>query len=166
MRQLRAAVASEPLPPGLRTRCEALARERSATALARFGPWWRVRLVPVLLSVVVIIFGASAFFSIVTRHSDALLAAQLTADHSKCFRLFGPPDGTAADARNIERMLLEQYRLEDPRALVSADDDVQLVGARRCLYADGLVPHVMYACTVRMCRCSCWTAQREQPMIW
>ena len=93
-------------------------------ALARFGPWWRVRLVPVLLTVVVMIFGASAFFSIATRHSDALLAAQLTADHSKCFKLFGPPDGTAADAPNIERMLFEQVRLEDSRPIV--------VGRRRC----------------------------------
>ena len=134
----------EPLPPGLRTRCEALARERSATALARFGPWWRVRLVPVLLTVVVMIFGASAFFSVATRRSDVLLAAQLTADHSKCFKLLGPPDGTAAEAPNIERMLFEQYGWKIHVPSSSADDDVQLIGARRCLYGDGLVPHVMY----------------------
>lgn len=134
----------ETLPPGLRTRCEALARERSAAQLARFGPWWRVSLVPVLLTVVVMIFGASAFFSVATRRSDALLAAQLTADHSKCFRFLGPPDGTSADARNIERMLLEQYGWKVHVPSSSADDDVQLIGARRCLYGDGLVPHVMY----------------------
>ena len=134
----------EPLPPGLRTRCEALARERSATERARFGPWWRVRLVPVLLTVVVMIFGASAFFSVATRRSDVLLAAQLTADHSKCFKLLGPPDGTATDAPNIERMLFEQYGWKIHVPSSSADDDVQLIGARRCLYGDGLVPHVMY----------------------
>lgn len=135
---------NETLPPGLRTRCEALARERSATNLARLGPWWRVRLVPVLLTVVVMIFGASAFFSIATRRSDALLAAQLTADHSKCFKLLGPPDGTSADARDIERMLLEKYGWKIHVPSSSADDEVQLIGARRCLYGDGLVPHVMY----------------------
>jgi anti-sigma factor RsiW len=134
----------EMLPPGLRTRCEALARERSTTQLARFGPWWRVRLVPVLLTVVVMIFGASAFFSVATRRSDALLAAQLTADHSKCFKFLGPPDGTSADARNIERMLLEQYGWKIHVPTSSVNDDVQLIGARRCLYGDGLVPHVMY----------------------
>ena len=90
------------------------------------------------------IFGASAFFSIATRRSDALLAAQLTADHSKCFKLFGPPDGTAADAPNIERMLFEQYGWKIHVPSSSAEDDVQLIGARRCLYGDGLVPHVMY----------------------
>jgi anti-sigma factor RsiW len=135
---------NETLPPGLRTRCEALARERSATQLARFGPWWRVRLVPVLLTVVVMIFGASAFFSVATRRSDVLLAAQLTADHSKCFKFLGPPEGTSADARNIERMLLEKYGWTIHVPSSSADDDVQLIGARRCLYGDGLVPHVMY----------------------
>jgi len=144
LRQASPELLNETLPPGLRARCEALARERSATQLARFGPWWRVRLVPVLLTVVVMIFGASAFLSIATRRSDALLAAQLTADHSKCFKFLGPPDGTSADARNIERMLFEQYgwRVHVPSS--SADDDVQLIGARRCLYGDGLVPHVMY----------------------
>ncbi len=144
LRQASPQLLNETLPPGLRTRCEALARERSATQLARFAPWWRARLVPVLLSVVVMIFGASALFSMATRRSDALLAAQLTADHSKCFKFLGPPDGTSADARNIERMLFEQYgwRIHVPSS--SADDDVQLIGARRCLYGDGLVPHVMY----------------------
>ena len=144
LRQASPQLLNETLPPGLRTRCEALARERSATRLARFGPWWRVRLVPVLLTVVVMIFGASAFLSVATRRSDTLLAAQLTADHSKCFKFLGPPDGTSADARNIERMLFEQYgwRIHVPSS--SADDDVQLIGARRCLYGDGLVPHVMY----------------------
>ena len=144
LRQAAPQLLNEPLPPGLRTRCEALARERAATQLAKFGPWWRVRLVPVLLTVVVMIFGASALFSMATRRSDALLAAQLTADHSKCFRFLGPPDGTSADARNIERMLLEQYGWTIHVPSSSADDDVQLIGARRCLYGDGLVPHVMY----------------------
>ena len=144
LRQAAPQLLNEPLPPGLRTRCEALARERAATQLAKFGPWWRVRLVPVLLTVVVMIFGASAFFSVATRRSDTLLAAQLTADHSKCFKFLGPPDGTSADARNIERMLLEQYGWTIHVPSSSADDDVQLIGARRCLYGDGLVPHVMY----------------------
>jgi hypothetical protein len=90
------------------------------------------------------IFTASAFFSLATRRSDALLAAQLTADHSKCFRLFAPPDGVTADARNIERMLREQYGWNVHVPSSSVDDDIQLLGARRCLYGDGLVPHVMY----------------------
>jgi anti-sigma factor RsiW len=135
----------EPLPPGLQGRCESLVRARhsSSAALSDTRPWWRVRLVPVLLAAVVMIFTASAFFSLATRRSDALLAAQLTADHSKCFKLF-PPAGASADAHNIERMLSEQYGWNVHVPASSAEDGIQLVGARRCLYGDGLVPHVMY----------------------
>jgi anti-sigma factor RsiW len=136
----------EPLPPGLRGRCEALTRARQdSLAGPREGrPWWRIQLVPVLLAAVVMIFTASAFFSLATRRSDALLAAQLTADHSKCFKLFAPADGVSADARTIERMLSQQYGWNVHVPPSSAADDIQLIGARRCLYGDGLVPHVMY----------------------
>ena len=137
---------TEPLPPGLRGRCEALARARqdSLAGLNRFGPWWRVRFVPVLLTAVVMVFTASAFFSVATRRSDTLLAAQLTADHAKCFKLFAPQDGVSADARSVERMLLEKYGWKVHVPSSSAEDAVQLIGARRCLYGDGMVPHVMY----------------------
>jgi anti-sigma factor RsiW len=137
---------AEPLPPGLRSRCEALAqiRKDSFGKVGAYGPWWRVRLVPVLLTAVVMIFTASAFLSLATRRSGTLLAAQLTADHSKCFRLLAPPDGAAADARSIEHMLSQQYGWNVHVPSSSPQDDIQLVGARRCLYGDGLVPHVMY----------------------
>jgi anti-sigma factor (TIGR02949 family) len=135
----------EPIPDGLRARCQALCAARGKTpAAATLGPWWRVRLVPVLLTVVVMIFMASAVFSLATRRSDGLLAAQLTADHTKCFRLLGPPDGTAADAGSIEAMLAREYGWQVHLPPSSAAEDIQLIGARRCLYGDGLVPHVMY----------------------
>ena len=146
LRQESSKLLAEPLPAGLRRRCEALTRvkEDSLAGLGRFGPWWRVRLVPVLLTAVVMIFTASAFFSLATRRSDAVLAAQLTADHSKCFRLFAPADGASVDAGNVERMFAQQYGLSVHVPSSSAEDDIQLVGVRRCLYGDGLVPHVMY----------------------
>jgi len=135
-----------PLPPGLRRRCEALTRVKddSLAGLGRFGPWWRVRLVPVLLTAIAMIFTASAFLSLATRRSDAVLAAQLTADHSKCFRLFAPPNGASADAGGIQRTLARQYGLNVHVPSSSVEDDIQLLGMRRCLYGDGLVPHVMY----------------------
>ena len=136
----------EPLPPGLRSRCEALAqsKKKSFGAVGTYGPWWRVRLVPVLLTAVVMIFTASAFLSLATRRSDAVLAAQLTADHSKCFKLLAPREGASADAASIERMLSQQYGWNVHVPSSSPQDDIQLIGARRCLYGDGVVPHVMY----------------------
>jgi len=146
LRHAASRLLEEPLPPGLRARCESLtrAREGSVAVPGMAGPWWRVRLVPVLLTVVVMVFTASAFFSLATRRSDALLAAQLTADHSKCFKLFGPPDQVAVDIGRLERLLAEQsgHSVHIPPS--STEDGVQLLGARRCLYGDGIVPHVMY----------------------
>jgi anti-sigma factor RsiW len=146
LRHAASKLLDEPLPPGLRARCESLARgrERPVAAPGAMGPWWRVRMVPVLLTVVVMVFTASAFFSLATRRSDAVLAAQLTADHTKCFKLFGPPDKVAADLGKLERALAEQsgHSVHIPPS--STEDGIQLLGARRCLYGDGIVPHVMY----------------------
>lgn len=146
VRQRSARLLAEPLPPGLRVRCEALAaaRKNSFGRAGTYGPWWRARLVPVMLTAVVMIFTASAFLSLATRRSDAVLAAQLTADHSKCFKLLASRDGASADARSIEHMLSQQYGWNVRVPSSSPQDDIQLIGARRCLYGDGLVPHVMY----------------------
>src|SRR5262245_28276705 len=62
LRQESTRLRTDALPPGLRTRCEALAREHVA-ARAR-TPFlvgsWRSRLVPTMLGVVVLVFSASA----------------------------------------------------------------------------------------------------------
>ena len=129
----------EPLPPGLRSRCESLMHEQTRAASV---PGWRRTLVPTVLSVILLVFTASAIFSLATRRSDAVLAAQLTADHSKCFKLFVAGNPPVMDAHEVEEMLTREYgwKIHVPPSV----DGLQLVGARRCLYADGLIPHVMY----------------------
>jgi anti-sigma factor RsiW len=128
----------EPLPPGLRSRCESLVEQTRAASL----PGWRRTLVPTVLSVILLVFTASAIFSLATRRSDAVLAAQLTADHSKCFKLFVAGNPPVMDAHEVEEMLTREYgwKIHVPPSV----DGLQLIGARRCLYADGLIPHVMY----------------------
>jgi len=133
---------SEPLPPGLRTRCEALAREHAAKSQAKSTGWRS--LVPVTIVAILLVFTASTIFSLATRRSDALLAAQLTADHVKCFKLFDSPNAPSADARSTEQQLTSSYGWNVHVPPSSPQVGVQLVGARRCLYADGSIPHVMY----------------------
>jgi anti-sigma factor RsiW len=130
----------EPLPPGFRTRCEALAREQASSG--RRG--WARSLVPVTIIAVLLVFTAGTLFQLATRRSDAVLAAQLTADHMKCFTVFDDQAAPPADAARTEAMLAEQYgwRVRVPPG--SRQVGLQLVGARRCLYADGTIPHVMY----------------------
>jgi anti-sigma factor RsiW len=129
-----------PLPPGLRSRCEALAREH-ATASSRRGFGLR-RFAP--LSAVMTVVIGFFLFSLATHRSDTVLAAQLTADHAKCFRLFAKSDAPDGDARLIEQRLAHDYgwNLHVPPS--SAANGVRLIEARRCLYADGPVSHVMY----------------------
>jgi anti-sigma factor RsiW len=82
--------------------------------------------------------------SLSTRRSGSLLAAQLSVDHTRCFRLFVPPNAPDVDARQVEAMLAEQYGWNMHVPPSSPADGVRLVGARRCLYGDGTLPHVMY----------------------
>jgi anti-sigma factor RsiW len=127
------------LPPGLRSRCEALARERAAESaprrlLSRFAP---------LTAIMALVIG---FFlvSLATHRSDTVLAAQLTADHAKCFRFFAGSNAPAADARRVEQMLEGDYGWDVHVPPSSAASGIRLLGARRCLYVDGSLPHVMY----------------------
>jgi len=129
---------AEPLPPGLRSRCEALAREHSRV---RTVALWRM-LMPATAIAVLLIFAGVLIFSVATRRSDALLAAQLTADHVKCFQVF-VPEGTSS-ASEVEEELESKYGWDLHVPPSSDADGITLLGGRRCLYADGSVPHVMY----------------------
>jgi anti-sigma factor RsiW len=142
LRDRASSLRSAPLPPGLRGRCEAMAREHVKPAP---GQTWRTwRLVPIAMTAVLTLFIATVVFSLATQQSDTLLAAQLTADHSKCFSLFVPAEAPPADPGRLEKMLLDDYGWKVRVPPSSPEDGVQLIGARRCLYADGRIPHVMY----------------------
>lgn len=75
--------------------------------------------------------------------STAVLAAQLAADHVKCFTVFKPNTATGANPRMAERQLAAHgWQMQVPASV--PDEGVRLLGARRCLYAKGTMPHVMY----------------------
>ncbi len=129
------------LPPGLRSRCEALARD---TTHRRKAVPWSQRFVPVFLTSVLLLFMATALFSLATHRSSTVLAAQLTADHSKCFSLFAPAGAPPVEAHDVEAMFSDHHGWDVHVPPSSPSEGIQLIGARRCLYADGRVPHVMY----------------------
>jgi anti-sigma factor RsiW len=131
---------SAPLPPGLRSRCTALAREHAERAAARS---WTARIIPATLAVALVLFTAIAIVTLATERSNTVLAAQLTADHAKCFRAF-PPSGDDVDAHAAEERLASLYGWDIHVPPSSPRDGVRLVGARRCLYGDGRIPHLLY----------------------
>ena len=74
LRSQARALTDSPLPPGLRTRCEALAREHAAAAVPRS---LAVRRFASMTAVVTLVMGFF-LFSLATHQSDTVLAAQLT----------------------------------------------------------------------------------------
>jgi anti-sigma factor RsiW len=130
----------EPLPPGLLGRCEALALERHTP---RRVPWWQRRLVATFASACLVLATAIVIVALATRRSDVLLVQQLALDHQKCLMLSDSGD-IVLDAADAERRLREHYGWIVHVPPSSLPDGVRLVGARRCLYAGGTLPHLMY----------------------
>lgn len=141
LRSRAAALKEQPIPPGLRSRCEvALAAERRP----RTARGWLPRLVPVALVLLLVGATGSALFAVATERSETLLAAQLTLDHLKCFRYFATGSTMTADPKLVQAMLHDRYGWDLQVPGGNGADTVSLDGVRRCLYAEGPVPHVMY----------------------
>jgi anti-sigma factor RsiW len=140
LREQSRTLTQTPLPPGLRSRCEALARDHAAASVPSF---FATRRFAPLTAVITLVIGFF-LFSLATHRSDTVLAAQLTADHAKCFRFFAGGMAPDADAYRVEQMLEDDYGWDLHVPPSSSAHGVRLRGARRCLYADGSIPHVMY----------------------
>jgi len=140
LRQRAATLKAEHLPPGLRTRCQAAMSAKQPPSARR----WLAVLVPAVLAAVLIVATAAALFRVATERSNTVLAAELTADHIKCFRLFASGKGKSADPAALESMLRVRYGWDVHVPPSSGAEALRLDGARRCSYAGGPMPHVMY----------------------
>src|SRR5205085_1267092 len=67
LRQCSGQLKAEPLPPGFRTRCEALAREHAARGRR---PVWRAGLVPGTITALLILIGGIFVLSLATHRVD------------------------------------------------------------------------------------------------
>ena len=124
-------------PLDLRARCAAAARP------VRPAPAWRARLAPLALAATLILAVGGAVVHYLTQASVQVMAAELTADHLKCF-VMNAMLGTRHDAETVEQRMAEQFGW--PAHLPDRPEQVglQLVGARPCLYGEGRVAHIMY----------------------
>ena len=135
VRRSAARLSEAPIPPGLESRCQSLVAGHAAP---RGLVQWRW-LAPAAALVVLVVVSLPTL----TRQSNALLAAQLSADHMKCFAVSTPRDSTGREAAAAERQLAAHgWVMDVPPS--SPEHDLQLLGVRRCIYAEGAVPHVMY----------------------
>jgi hypothetical protein len=131
----------EALPSGLRSRCEALARTHGGVAARR---WWAARFVPAAVTAMLVLLAAAAVIYLATGRSDAVLAAQLTADHTACFLAHVGAEAPPIDAARVEARLAQDAGAVLHVPPSSPEAGVELVHARICLYGEGRVPHLLY----------------------
>ncbi|MDE3155943.1 MAG: zf-HC2 domain-containing protein [Acidobacteriota bacterium] len=133
----RPALCAVTAPPGLRARC-AGAAARSAPR-----PGLRRLFVPMSAAATLLLVVGGLIVYAANSRSATVLAAQLTLDHMKCFAL-QPSDAPPVDTASIDRAFDARFgwNVDVPQGGGAAP--IQLVGARRCFYADGAVAHLLY----------------------
>jgi len=101
------------------------------------------RVVPYALAASLAVVVGGAFVYQATDKSARVLAAELVADHAKCFALNGVL-GTHQLSTVVEASMADSF---DWRVHLPTDPGragLELVGARPCLYGEGRVAHIMY----------------------
>jgi anti-sigma factor RsiW len=137
----RPALTAEGAPPALQAQCREIANRALPPPAVRQPAAWRW--MPLAVSGALVTLVAVAFLYQATHYSARLLAAELAADHVKCFaanRVLGTHDEPAA----VESAMLSAFGwpLHLPAAL--QESGLELVGGRRCLYGEGKIAHLMY----------------------
>ncbi len=105
---------------------------------------WRAgRVAPYALAASFVVAVGGAFLYQATNRSSRVLAAELVADHAKCFALNNAL-GTRQASSAVEASMASSFdwRMHLPDDPARAG--LELVGARTCLYDDGRVAHIMY----------------------
>jgi anti-sigma factor RsiW len=134
-------------PDALHARCWQIARSApqaaDAAAAALTPTPLPKRLAPYALAASLALVVGGAFVYQATDKSARVLAAELAADHVKCFALnglIGKYEGVAAVESSMANSFDWQMHLPaDP-----ARAGLELVGSRQCLYGEGEIAHIMY----------------------
>src|SRR5712691_2963866 len=125
MRDKRTEIAADAASPALRARCAALHCGMAAGAGLLSSVWRpRMKTLGIAAAVVLVAGGVSVYEA--TDRSTRVLAAELTADHVKCFGVVNPLVGTNPDAAVIERAMAETFGWQ-MHAQQSAGDGLELV---------------------------------------
>jgi anti-sigma factor RsiW len=132
-------------PDALHAKCWQIARHappadgRAALAPA---PLPR-RLAPYALAASLVLVVGGAFVYQATDKSARVMAAELTADHVKCFAmngLFGKHEGAAAVESSMAASFGWSMHLPENPSRAG----MELVGSRQCVYGEGEIAHIMY----------------------
>jgi anti-sigma factor RsiW len=128
-----AAASSQPAAP---SRVPAGSRAPAAAS-------WATRAAPYALAASLVLVVGGAFLYQATEQSARVMAAELAADHVKCFAMNGVL-GTHQASAAVESSMMSGF---DWRMHLPSDPSragLELVGARPCLYGEGKIAHIMY----------------------
>jgi anti-sigma factor RsiW len=128
----------------LRARCAAALRPPLDGATEIGGrPAWYARVGPLAVAASLVLVVAAAFLYQLTVRSSHVMAAELTADHVKCFvlnRLLDPHQSSSVVESTLAASFGWPVRLPSP----PGQEGLELLGARPCLYGEGRTAHLMF----------------------
>jgi anti-sigma factor (TIGR02949 family) len=107
------------------------------------APPFLVRLAPLAAVAILVLIVGGAFVYRVTDSSPRLLAAELTADHVKCFAM-NAVLRTQQSPAAVESSLASGFDWTVHLPEHGEREGIELVGSRPCLYGQGTVAHIMY----------------------
>jgi anti-sigma factor RsiW len=140
----RAALTAPCASRALRAKCHEYARSE-ITRHAAVTSWaaWRPRLAPLAAAASLVLIVGAAFLYQLTAASNRVMAAELAADHVKCFTVNGILR-THQEASAVESAMLSSFGWQMRVPSRAQEAGLDLVGARPCLYGEGKVAHIMY----------------------
>jgi anti-sigma factor RsiW len=104
---------------------------------------WPARVAPYALAASLVVVVGGAFVYQATDKSAHVLAAELVADHAKCFAL-SAANGARPVPAAVEQSMATAFDWHVRLPENPAQAGLELVGARPCLYGEGRVAHIMY----------------------
>jgi anti-sigma factor RsiW len=151
MQARRAELSGPPAPAALKARCARVDSRQAAPALSSQSPRipllrasaWRARVAPLALAATLLLAVGGAFIYQATRSSSRVLAAELTMDHEKCFRL-NRLLGTHHSAETVEASMASGFDWNVQLPDEGGQGELNLVGSRPCLSGEGKMAHIMY----------------------
>jgi anti-sigma factor RsiW len=111
--------------------------------VAPFASAWRRRLAPFALAASLVVLVGGAFVYQLTERSTTVMAAELTADHMKCFAV-NSVLGTRQPLSVVESSMTGTFGWDARLPENPESGGLELVGSRPCLYGEGRVAHIMY----------------------
>jgi anti-sigma factor RsiW len=135
---------AERSPDALRARCAGALRPPMGPAIAVGArPAWYARVGPLAVAASLVLVVAAAFLYQLTVRSSHVMAAELTADHVKCFvlnRLIDPHQSSSV----VESALASSFGWPVRLPSTPGQEGLELLGARPCLYGEGRTAHMMF----------------------